>query len=374
VLRQGNTDALPCLVPSTSATRRLRIFVSSPSDVDERNQYAAVVQELNLTLGALLPERAVVLELVRWETHTHPDLVAEPQRVVDEQIEADYDIFVGIMWTRFGTPTSTAKSGTEHEFRLARRLWQERRRPAHLLFYFCDAPIPAQLARESADQLGKVHVFRTELEQMGLIGRYESRSEFGNQARRDLIRVVGRLLHPDQSAAEMAERVAQRAPDSDLRVIREQVAELAREYDAIRSSMNSGSERTRRMEVIASRMRTLAPSAFALLPELMGSSDPGKRLAAICALQVVPDGHHVDWLAERMSPEMPFVQYHAAVALLAAVRELGFDELAWVDAALTRAETDAAHLSRDTDRSRTLQMARADLHARRRLDSARPRS
>jgi hypothetical protein len=90
----GNTDALPCLVPSTSATRRLRIFVSSPSDVvDERNQYAAVVQELNLTLGALLPERAVVLELVRWETHTHPDLVAEPQRVVDEQIEADYDIF-----------------------------------------------------------------------------------------------------------------------------------------------------------------------------------------------------------------------------------------------------------------------------------------
>jgi hypothetical protein len=88
---------------------------------------------------------------------------------------------------------------------------------AHLLFYFCDAPIPAQLARESADQLGKVHVFRTELEQMGLIGRYESRSEFGNQARRDLTRVVGRLLHPDQSAAEMAERVAQRAPDSDLR-------------------------------------------------------------------------------------------------------------------------------------------------------------
>ena len=39
--RQGNTDALPCLVPSTSAMRRLRIFVSSPSDViDERNQYA----------------------------------------------------------------------------------------------------------------------------------------------------------------------------------------------------------------------------------------------------------------------------------------------------------------------------------------------
>jgi hypothetical protein len=354
--------------------QRLRIFVSSPGDVtDERDQYAAVIQELNLTLGALLPERGVVLELVRWETHTHPDLVGEPQRVVDDQIEADYDVFVGIMWTRFGTPTSTAESGTEHEFRAAHRSWQERGKPAHLLFYFCDAPIPAQLARESADQLGKVNRFRIELEQMGLVGRYESRSEFGNQARRDLVHVVGRLLHPEQSAAEMAERVAERAPDNDLRVIREQVAELAREYNATRASMDSGAERTRRMEVVASRMRTLAPSAFALLPELMRSSDPGMRLAAICALQVVPDGQHVGWLAERMVPEKPFVAYHAAVALLAAARELRGDQLAQVDAALTRAETSASRLPRDSDRARTLQAARADLDRRRRPPGMRAR-
>src|SRR4051794_25996443 len=51
---------------STSATHRLRIVASSPSDVaDERNQYAAVVQELNLTLGALLPERADAAHLSR---------------------------------------------------------------------------------------------------------------------------------------------------------------------------------------------------------------------------------------------------------------------------------------------------------------------
>lgn len=103
-----------------SAPRRIRIFVSSPSDLtDERDQCGAVVQELNTTLRALLPEKAVELELIRWETHTHPDLTGEPQQVVDDQIETDYDIFVGMMWTRFGTPTSRAGSGTEHEFQAA---------------------------------------------------------------------------------------------------------------------------------------------------------------------------------------------------------------------------------------------------------------
>lgn len=71
-----------------SAPRRIRILVSSPSDLnDERDQCGAVVQELNTTLRALLPEKAVELELIRWETHTHPDLTGEPQQVVDDQIE-----------------------------------------------------------------------------------------------------------------------------------------------------------------------------------------------------------------------------------------------------------------------------------------------
>src|SRR5690349_14720600 len=130
--------------PVTVTRRKVRIFVSSPDDVpSERIQCGEAVAELNQTLVALLPGAGVELELVRWETHTHPELTVGPQAAVDDQLAADYEIFIGIMWTRFGTPTSSAGSGTEHEFREAYRNWQERRQPAYILFYFCEADIPA---------------------------------------------------------------------------------------------------------------------------------------------------------------------------------------------------------------------------------------
>jgi hypothetical protein len=99
--------------------RKVRIFVASPGDLEsERNQLFKVVTELNLTISAIAPEKGVVLELVRWETNAAPGLGVDPQKVVNEQI-GDYDIFVGMMWKRMGTPTTTAQSGTEEEFQRA---------------------------------------------------------------------------------------------------------------------------------------------------------------------------------------------------------------------------------------------------------------
>jgi hypothetical protein len=53
--------------------KRIRVFVASPSDVqEERDSVAHVINELNLTLSALLPKEGAMLEFVRWETHAHP--------------------------------------------------------------------------------------------------------------------------------------------------------------------------------------------------------------------------------------------------------------------------------------------------------------
>jgi hypothetical protein len=97
-----------------------------------------------------------VLELVRWETHVHPDLGLDAQKVVNDQI-GDYDIFVGVMWKRLGTQTTTAGSGTEEEFRRAYERWQKESLP--VLFYFCQAPFPPPRTKEEVEQLGKVGTF-----------------------------------------------------------------------------------------------------------------------------------------------------------------------------------------------------------------------
>src|SRR6266849_2814383 len=99
---------------------KLLIFLASPGDVPtERRHVKEVADEINRTIA---PGKGVVLEVVRWETHTFPGYGKDPQSLVNEQIAAmrSYALFVGIMWNRIGTPTPRAESGTVEEFERAK--------------------------------------------------------------------------------------------------------------------------------------------------------------------------------------------------------------------------------------------------------------
>jgi hypothetical protein len=344
-----------------SSATRVRIFLASPGDVAaERDQLAKVVQELNVTLSALAPAQGIVLELIRWETHVHPGLGTDAQDVVNQQVD-DYDIFVGIMWRRFGTPTSRSESGTAEEFELAHSAWRERRRLLQILFYFCQAPAAPPSTNDEVQQLARVVAFRQELSHHGLVWEYDDHAAFADTIRPHLVMVLGRMLHGDAPAAAVAAG-AQRVPDADLDVSRRQVAELAREYERLRDTMRAGDERTRRMEVVASRMRSLALSLVPLMDELVVSRSPGDRLAAVTTLQAIPDDRFLHWLAERVAAEKPFTGYHAALALLSAARTLDPSALPAVAAAVQQARE--ARVRRDSDRDLTLAYAENELERR----------
>ncbi|HEY9421319.1 MAG TPA: hypothetical protein VIW92_07895 [Thermoanaerobaculia bacterium] len=135
--------------------------------------------------------------------------------------------------------------------------------------------------------------------------------------------------------------------------IREQIRLLADEYENIRKTMAPGNDRTRRMELVASQMRTLANMGAPLLPELTLSPSAGERLAAVTFLQVHPKLGYLDWLAERVAQERPFIGYHAAVALLYAARMMSADALP----AIRKARTALGARNANTDRGRTLERA-----------------
>ena len=102
-------------MPTTE--KLLRVFVSSPGDVAiEREVLVAAITELNNTWAAHLGLR---LEPVLWETHCRPAAGADLQQVINQQLPKDCDIFVGIMWKRFGSATPRFGSGTEEEFEAA---------------------------------------------------------------------------------------------------------------------------------------------------------------------------------------------------------------------------------------------------------------
>src|SRR5258708_19513578 len=102
--------------------RALRVFVASPGVVsEERDALTKLISEMNLTIAVVAPEKEISLEAVRWETHSYP-AAGRPQAIITKQI-GEYDIFVGIMWTRFGTPSGVARSGPEESFDLPISPW-----------------------------------------------------------------------------------------------------------------------------------------------------------------------------------------------------------------------------------------------------------
>lgn len=195
---------------------RFRLFNASPGDVaDERKTLAEiVVPELRRILGAFAKlgnGQDIDLEAIRWETHTWPDIGADPQDVINKQL-SDFDIFVGIMWKRFGTPTKRAGSGTGEEFDRAYELYKKYRLP-RIMFYFRTTPFYPK-SSEEIDQLQRVFEFKDRLEQLGVrYWEYESPIEFERFIREHLIRQILDLAHaPHEPDVEKPTETKEKIP------------------------------------------------------------------------------------------------------------------------------------------------------------------
>jgi hypothetical protein len=208
---------------------KVRVFVSSPGDVEqERDSLTNVVSELNNTIGQPL---GFVIDLLLWETHCHPEM-GRPQAIINKQI-GKYDIFVGIMWKRFGTPTGVAESGTEEEFNLAYEEWQ-RDNTLHLAFYFSQAKYKLASAEE-IDQAGKTLEFQNELSKKGLTWKYSSAETFADTVRPHLAKILFEMFQKS---------VAAERPKGILGTLRQVQEELDKASAHHRLVVNSAGEFT----------------------------------------------------------------------------------------------------------------------------------
>ena len=163
------------------------VFVASPADVqEEREQLEEIISELNVTWSR---ELGIRLDLVRWETHAYPGMAEDPQAVINEQIPQDYDLFIGIMWSRYGTPTGRAGSGTVEEFQRTKERHDADPTSVKIMFYFKDAALaPSKIDPE---QLAQVNAFQISLGEEGaLYWKFKDMKEFEKLLRIHLTRQV----------------------------------------------------------------------------------------------------------------------------------------------------------------------------------------
>ena len=99
---------------------------------------------------------------------------------------AHCDLLIGAFWTRLGTPTGAAESGTAEEI----EHFREAKKP--VLLYFSSAPVVPESI--DVEQYKALTEYRKHLNQQGLYFKYESLSEFREMLQRHLAGIMIDLL------------------------------------------------------------------------------------------------------------------------------------------------------------------------------------
>ncbi len=156
--------------------RVYRILIASPSDVEEERDIASsVIQSWN-DLHSYT--RKVVLLPLRWETHTAPEYGTRPQEVINRAIVDECDLLVGIFWTRIGSPTGSADSGTLEEIERVGKAGKP------VMLYFSRVAIDPD--RIDTNQIESLKAFRKNTYPKGLVETYQKLSGFRDKFSRQL--------------------------------------------------------------------------------------------------------------------------------------------------------------------------------------------
>ena len=140
----------------------IEVFLSSPDDVQlERDLIVQFAADWNHVRGR---DAGCHISILTWQGLVAPAMGSRAQEVVNEQIGTEYDVYLGVFWTRIGTPTGVAESGTVEEFELALDRARTSDRP-WIAALFKKAPIDPSTIEPS--QLQKVQSFKQRLGELG---------------------------------------------------------------------------------------------------------------------------------------------------------------------------------------------------------------
>jgi hypothetical protein len=160
-----------------------RVLIASPSDlIEERQAATEAVNEWNALYAAA---ESIVLLPIKWETHGMPESDIRPQEAINIQLVHDCDILIGMFWTKLGTNTGVAASGTVEEV----DQFVTTGKPA--LLYFSSRPIDPN--KIDVKQHRKLKSFQEATYKKALVGSFSNVSELQQTLLKDLLRQVRKL-------------------------------------------------------------------------------------------------------------------------------------------------------------------------------------
>ena len=194
----------------------LDVLIASPSDVpNEREMVERCIHEWNAVHSR---DKGIVLQPVRWETHSYPASGGRPQAIINKQIVDDAHILIGVFGRRLGTPSGEEQSGTIEEIERFRKAGK------YVALYFSSGDIPRGADREQLDALEK---YQHERQKDTLYGTFNNAQELHQLLSWHLPKIVAHVSNSVKPASDSStsqrEAISQTAP---LRIR----AQFEREY------------------------------------------------------------------------------------------------------------------------------------------------
>ena len=187
----------------------LNVLIASPSDVSEEREI--VTSAVHAWNAAHYLNTGIMLNPIRWETHSFPASGDRPQAIVNRQIVDKGDFLIGVFGNRLGTPTGEAPSGTIEEIERFRKAGK------HVALYFSTADVPRDADR---DQLKALEDYQRERQEDTLYSTFGSSDELRQRVSQHLPHIVAEV-HDNLRSSHQLEGLEQELHSTEARAERQ---------------------------------------------------------------------------------------------------------------------------------------------------------